>query len=74
MAQATYTEVVKLAEQLSLSEQQALITHLLELAKHRELSSDERKRLFESIIVDIPPGEAFSLNREDWYKKIPPSD
>ena len=67
MAQVTYDEVVRLAEQLSPVEQQALIAHLQETAKHRKLTKEEWLALFDSMKVSIPLGKDFSLRREDWY-------
>jgi len=60
MAQITYEAVVKLAEQLSPEAQKALIEHLQEIAKQRELS-------FESMEIDTPLAGEFSDRRVDWY-------
>ncbi len=65
MPTVAYEEVVKLAEQLSPTEQRALAAHLQELAARRTLTGEDRKRLFESIIVSASPGADFSLNREE---------
>lgn len=68
MAQIIYTEVVRLAEQLTPEEQDALAMHLQEIAQRRQLTKDERKALFESMIVDLGTVSSdFSFRREDWY-------
>jgi len=60
-----YTTVVKLAEQLSIEEQQALIQHLQTLS--RELTVNEKIALFRASILDIPFKEEPPLRRENWY-------
>ncbi|MBI5670056.1 MAG: hypothetical protein HZC41_18835 [Chloroflexi bacterium] len=67
MAQVTYEEVVKLAEQLTPLEQQALIAHLQETARHRELTFTEWKALFDSMKDNTPIIADISPRREDWY-------
>lgn len=68
MVQAVYQEIVKLFEQLTPQEQDALVTHLQELAQHRQLTKEERKALFESMSVDLGTVSSdFSFRREDWY-------
>jgi hypothetical protein len=67
MVDVTYTQVVKLAEQLTPQEQAALIAHLLELAQHRQLTNDERKALFRASILSVPVAQVPSPRREDWY-------
>jgi hypothetical protein len=67
MAQITYEAVVKLAEQLSPEAQKALIEHLQEIAKQRELSFEEWKSLFNSVIDYTPIVNDISPRREDWY-------
>jgi hypothetical protein len=62
-----YEEVVHLAEQLTPSEQTALITHLLELARYRQLTKEERKALFHASILDVAVAQEPSPRREDWY-------
>jgi hypothetical protein len=67
MDSVTYAEVVKLAEQLSPADQQALVAHLQTIAKQRELSFEEWKILFESAIIHRPILRDISNRREDWY-------
>lgn len=67
MAQVTFEEVVKLAEQLTPVEQQALIAHLQEIAKQRELTFAEWKALFDSMKDDTPIIADVSPRRVDWY-------
>jgi hypothetical protein len=63
----TYEEVVRLAEQLSPAEQQALVAHLQILARQRALSMDEWQTLFDATISRVPVLSDIALRREDWY-------
>jgi hypothetical protein len=68
MADVTFTEVLRLAEQLKPEEQEALVEHLRTLAKQRQLTPEEKKALLRSMIIDVGqvlPG--YSDHREDWY-------
>lgn len=68
MAQAAYEQVIRLVEQLTPQEQEALAAYLQERAKNRRLTTGERKALFESMIVDLGPvSPDVSLRRVDWY-------
>lgn len=67
MTTATYGEVVKLAEQLTSEEQTTLITHLLDLARRRQLTVAERKALMNATILSNPVAQEPSIRREDWY-------
>lgn len=67
MAQITYEAVVKLAEQLSPEAQKALIEHLQEIAKQRDLSFEEWKAVFDSMVDYTPVVSDISPRREDWY-------
>ena len=67
MEQVTYKAVVRLAEQLSPEAQKALIEHLQEIAKQRELSFEEWKALFDANIDYTPVVNDISPRREDWY-------
>ena len=67
MEQVTYEAVVRLAEQLSPEAQKALIEHLQEIAKQRELSFEEWKALFDANIDYTPVVNDISPRREDWY-------
>lgn len=66
MASNLYQEVVRLAEQLSIEERQALIEHL-QKPPDRSLSFEEKQRLLQSMIISTPLANGFSLKREDWY-------
>lgn len=66
-ANLSLQEVLALAEQLSEAEQRTLVTRLQEHIQRQRLSNDEWIALFDSMKVSIPPGENFSLRREDWY-------
>lgn len=68
MTDITYAEVVKFAEQLPPHELNALIEHLEELARQRQLTVEERLALFKSMTVDLGPvSPNFSDKRADWY-------
>lgn len=66
MASVIYQQVVKLAEQLTLDEQRALVDFLEERLEQWHLSLDEFQALLDSMVVDL--GEAlptFSFRREE---------
>jgi len=67
MEQISYEAVAKLAEQLSPEAQRALIEHLQEIAKQRELSFEEWKAAFEALKIHTPIVGEFSDRRSDWY-------
>jgi hypothetical protein len=67
MTDISYEEVVKLVDQLPPKEQTALIAHLLELARQRDLTKEERKTLFHASILNVPVANVPSPRREDWY-------
>lgn len=67
IAQVTYVQVVRLAEQLTHEEQKALIAHLQGIAKERELTYEAWETLFESMKFSSLPGPNFSDRRADWY-------
>jgi len=67
MAQATLDEVLRLAEQLSPQDQQALIAHLQATSRQRELSFAEWKTLYDALKMNTPILKDFSNRREDWY-------
>lgn len=68
MADITFDEVVKLADQLTPAEKQALAQHLLQTAQEREMTPQERIAIFHSMIIDLGPvSPSYSDRREDWY-------
>ncbi len=67
MAVITYDAVVKLVEQLSPQEQQALVEHLQAIAKQRQLSFEEWKTLYDSMKDDTPIVADFSPRRECFF-------
>lgn len=67
MADITYDEVVKLADQLSAQEQVALFRHLQAVVQGQSLTSQEKKQAFESIIVNVALPIDDSFSREAWY-------
>jgi hypothetical protein len=61
-----FEEVARLAEQLRPDEQQALVEHLQNLSRSRQLSAQEKRALFETLIVDLGPWpEGWSFRRRD---------
>ncbi len=63
-----YEQLVALIEPLSPEQQTDLLARLLEKSKTRQLTSQERKALLESMTIDLGevlPG--YSDRREDWY-------
>ena len=67
MASIPLDKVIKIVDQLTPTEQTALVIHLLETGKHRQLSIAERKALFEASILDMQVANVPSGSREDWY-------
>jgi hypothetical protein len=71
MADISYDDIVRLAEQLPRAQQVELANHLMQQPQQplqtRKLSPVEWMRLLETTVIDNPPGEQFSLRREDWY-------
>lgn len=64
----TLEEVLKMAEQLTPSDQRILVTRLLEQRKSpNELSKTEWMALFNSMVRPGGLGESYSDRREDWY-------
>lgn len=66
MTDATFDEVVRLAEQLSVEEQRALIDYLQQRTGG-QTSFAEWKALFESAVIHTPVQGDFPLDRESWY-------
>jgi hypothetical protein len=62
-----YETLVTLIDQLPAQQQQDLLVHLLDKAKTRQLSKEEKRALFHASILDIPVNEEPSIRREDWY-------
>ena len=63
-----YETLVTLVEQLPEEQQQDLLRRLLDKARTRQLSKEERKAVFESMTVDLGAvSSAYSDRREDWY-------
>lgn len=63
-----YEQVVKLVEQLSDEQREALITRLLaQRSDPSLLSADEKLALYHNAIMSVPLNEIPSLRREDWY-------
>ena len=62
-----YEKLIELVEQLPPDKQQELLARLLEKAKTRQLSKEEKKALFHASILTVPVNEEPSVRREDWY-------
>jgi hypothetical protein len=68
MATVAYTEVVKLAEQLTEMEQKNLIAFLLtEQKRQRSLNVEEKLQLLDTLTLPNEVNETPSIRREDWY-------
>ena len=67
MADIACENVLEMAKQLTPEQQTSLVVSLLEIAKERELTKQERKALFKASILDIPFLNEPSPRREDWY-------
>lgn len=67
MEQISYEAIARLAEQLPPEAQKALIVHLQEIAKQRELSFEEWKAILDSLKIQTPIMGEFSDRRSDWY-------
>jgi hypothetical protein len=63
-----YEQVVALVEQLSETQQNELIARvLMERARHRPLSAEEKIQLLDAAKIHRPVNETPSPRREDWY-------
>lgn len=67
MTSVTYEQVVELVDQLPPHEQTQLVSHLLEMARARPLTSDEKMRLLRAVQIDVKVLCEPSIRREDWY-------
>lgn len=67
MAETSFEELLELVDQLSTEQQIQLTTHLLEAAKRRELTVDEKMKLLRAAQVDVQVINEPSIRREDWY-------
>jgi hypothetical protein len=67
MTAFTLDQVVELVDQLSPEEQTALTAYLLESARKRQLSAEEKIRLLRSAQIDVAVLQEPSIRREDWY-------
>jgi hypothetical protein len=66
--QLDYLQVIQAVEQLSIAEQDDLISRiLLNRAKNRSLTLDEKLQLFDAIKTHNEINVAPSPRREDWY-------
>ncbi len=63
----TLEQVVELADRLSPLEQTQLTAHLLEAARKRQLSVQEKMRLLHAAQFEVRVIEEPSVRREDWY-------
>jgi hypothetical protein len=68
MADISYDEIVRLAEQLPRAQQVELIDHLLKRAAEHPLTTEERLALLEATVIDLGQvAPDISMRREDWY-------
>lgn len=68
MDTVSFDQIVELVERLPQEQQHSLLVHLLGKSQTRPLSSDERKALFDSMMVDLGTvTPTYSDRREDWY-------
>jgi hypothetical protein len=65
--EVTLEQVVELADRLSPLEQTQLTAHLLEVARKRQLSAQEKMSLLRAAQIDVVMLEEPSVRREDWY-------
>jgi len=67
MTDLTLEKIVELVDRLTPQEQTALTAHLLEAARKRQLSVQEKMRLLRAAQIDVTVLEEPSVRREDWY-------
>jgi len=66
MSSTLYSDVVRLADQLTSEEQNLLIEHLRQPRRH-ELPIQEWEAVFESLRQRRPLAKDYSMRREDWH-------
>ena len=67
MTDITFEELVKLVDRLPPQQQTQLTAHLLDLARKRQLSVQEKMNLLRTAQIDIEVIEEPSVRRADWY-------
>jgi hypothetical protein len=67
MADITFDRVLALVDQLTPQEQTRLTSHLLNLARSRQLSAEEKMSLLRAVQVNAQVVEEPSVRRIDWY-------
>jgi len=67
MATVSFEEIVELVDGLSSAEQTQLTTYLLESARKRQLSVEEKMHLLRSVQISAEVNQEPSVRREDWY-------
>ena len=67
MADIPFEKIVELVDRLTPQEQTRLTTHLLEVARKRQLSVREKMDLLRAAQIDVDVIEEPSIRREDWY-------
>jgi hypothetical protein len=63
----SYETLLDLIEQLPADQKRDLLMRLLEDAKNRSLSKEEKLALYHTSIISLPIKEEPSIRREDWY-------
>lgn len=56
-----------MSDQQPVEDKEAIAARLMEIAKKRELTNEERIALRETAILNFPFLEEPSIRREDWY-------
>lgn len=67
MADLTFEKIVELVDRLTPQEQTQLTAYLLETARKRQLSVQEKMNLLRATQIDVDVVEEPSVRREDWY-------
>jgi hypothetical protein len=67
MADITLEQIVELVDRLTPQEQTQLTTHLLESARKRQLSIQEKMSLLRAAQIEVEVITEPSIRREDWY-------
>lgn len=67
MADISYEDVLRLAEQLTLEEQKTLLDQLQQRVQDKKRSKEERKARLEAVMIKAPVLHEPSPRREDWY-------
>jgi len=67
MADITFETIMELIDRLTPQEQTELAARLLETARNRRLSVQEKMKLLRAAQIDVAVLQEPSIRREDWY-------